>query len=119
MESKVFKDISMTFESNPLTDDIIAIKNVNAIVRSIKNIIYTVPGESFFNESFGSELKGSLFEVLDDINGSIIEDEIKSSLDAYEPRIKLIKVRASPNYDENTFNMLLQYHIIGVKISYY
>ena len=56
-----FKDISMTFESNPLTNDLIAIKNENAIARAIRNIVFTLPGEKFFDPDFGSDISGSLF----------------------------------------------------------
>ena len=67
----------MSFESNPLTDDLIALKNENAIARSIKNIVFTLPGEKFFDPLFGSDISASLFENLDDISGGIIEDQIR------------------------------------------
>ena len=116
MESKVFKDISMTFETNPLTDDLIALKNTTAIVRSIKNIIFTVPGTKFFNPSYGCKITASLFETLDSINANIIEDEIKLSIGKYESRVNLIKVKVSSDFDENVFNVSLQYEVIGVGI---
>ena len=70
--SQGFKDISMSFESNPLTDDLIALKNEDAIARSIKNIVFTLPGEKFFDPEFGSEITGAVFENIDDIAGGII-----------------------------------------------
>ena len=69
--SQGFKDISMTFQSNPLNDDLIAIKNVNAIARSIGNIVLTTPGEKFFEPDFGSRMYSRLlFENIDDITAS-------------------------------------------------
>ena len=70
--SQGFKDISMTFQSNPLNDDLIAIKNENAIARSLRNIVFTTPGEKFFNQSFGSRITESLFENIDEITATII-----------------------------------------------
>ena len=60
--SQGFKDLSMSFQVNPLNDDLIGLKNENAIARSIRNIVFTLPGEKFFNEDFGSQISASLFE---------------------------------------------------------
>ena len=78
-----FKDISMTFQSNPLNFDLIGLKNENAIARSVRNIVFTLPGEKYFDENFGSNISASLFENLDDISGSIIVDEIKQYIKRY------------------------------------
>ena len=66
--SQGFRDISMTFQRHPLNDDIIALKNEQAIARSVRNIVFTTPGEKFFDEDFGSKISASLFENLDDIS---------------------------------------------------
>ena len=78
--SKGFKDISMSFQANPLSNDLIALKNANAIARSVKNIVFTLPGEKFFNEEFGSRITASLFENINDVTASIIVDEITESI---------------------------------------
>ena len=114
--SQGFKDISMTFQSNPLTSDLIALKNENAIARSIRNIVFTVPGEKFFNENFGSRVSKSLFENIDEISASIIQDEIENSILNYEPRVELIEVKTNPNYDNNEFNVTIIYKIIGAGV---
>ena len=85
--SQGFKDISMTFQANPLNEDLIALKNENAIARSIRNIVFTTPGEKFFNPSFGSRITESLFENIDDITATIIVDEIRESIENYEPQV--------------------------------
>ena len=116
--SQGFKDISATFQTNPLNSDLIAIKNETAIARSIRNIVFTLPGEKFFDENFGSNLSASLFENLDDISANIIVDEITQSIVRYEPRVNLIGegVRAFPNYDNNTFDVIIVYEIIGADV---
>ncbi len=114
--SKGFKDISMTFQSNPLNDDLIAIKNENAIARSLRNIVFTLPGEKFFDESFGSRITESLFDNIDDITAAIIVDEISESININEPRADLKDVKAYPDYDNNSFDVVITYDVIGAEI---
>ena len=114
--SQGFKDISMTFQSNPLNGDLIALKNENAIARSVRNIVFTLPGEKFFDEDFGSRISRTLFENVDDISASIITDEIKQSINNYEPRVRLISVNSYPDYDNNSFDVVIVYEIIGADV---
>ena len=115
--SRGFKDISMTFQSNPLNDDLIALKNANAIARSVRNIVMTIPGERFFQPSFGSGVNRVLFNNMDEISASILEDEIRNSIRNYEPRVRLRSLLVSPNFDNNTFDTVITYDIIGADIS--
>ena len=114
--SQGFKDISMTFQSNPLNNDLIAIKNENAIARSLRNIVFTTPGEKFFNQSFGSRITESLFENIDEITATIIVDEIRQSIDNYEPRVEVDDVKAFPDYENNSFDVTITYDVIGSEI---
>ena len=114
--SQGFKDISMTFQVNPLNYDLIALKNETAIARSIRNLVFTYPGERFFNQNLGSRISRSLFENLDDITASIIKDEITNTINNYEPRVNLIEVVVSPNYDNNEFNVTINYRIVGIDV---
>jgi|TARA_R100000008_G_scaffold3525_1_gene2453 phage baseplate assembly protein W len=114
--SQGFKDISMTFQSNPLNDDLIGLKNENAIARSVRNIVFTLPGEKFFNESFGSRITESLFENIDEITATVIVDEIRESVTNYEPRVEVVDVEAFPNYDNNSFDVVLTYDVVGAEI---
>ena len=114
--SQGFKDISMTFQANPLNGDLIGLKNENAIARSVRNIVFTLPGEKYFNEDFGSRISASLFENIDDISAGLIVDEIKQSLNNYEQRIDVINVDAFPDYDNNSFDVIITYNIIGAEV---
>jgi phage baseplate assembly protein W len=114
--SQGFKDISMTFQSNPLTSDLIALKNENAIARSIRNIVFTLPGEKFFNPDFGSRVSRVLFENVDEISSSNIRDEIASSIINYESRVNLKDVIVSPDFDAGAFDVTIIYEIIGADI---
>ena len=114
--SQGFKDISMTFQANPLNFDLIGLKNENAIARLVKNIVFTLPGEKFFDEDFGSRISAALFENIDDIAASEIVDEITESITNYEPRLNLIDVQAFPNFDNNQFDVAIIYEIIGADV---
>ena len=114
--SKSFKDVSMSFKFNPLSGDLIALKNENAIARAVRNIVLTTPGEKFFDPDFGSSVSEILFENVDDITAVSIEDEIKSSLKNYEPRVELINVTVDPNFDANQFDVIITYRIVGIDI---
>ena len=114
--SKSFKDVSMSFKFNPLSGDLITLKNDNAIARAVRNIVLTTPGEKFFDPDFGSSESEILFENVDDITAVSIEDEIKSSLKNYEPRVELINVNVNPNFDANQFDVIISYRIVGIDI---
>ena len=114
--SQGFKDISMSFKSNPLNDDLIALKNANAIARSIRNIVFTVPGEKFFQEDFGSDVSQSLFENFDDLTATTIRDQIESSVERFEPRVNLREVLVNPDFDQNLFDVIIYYDIVGADI---
>ena len=111
-----FKDISMSFQTNPLNDDLIALKNSSAIARSIRNIVFTQPGEKFFNPNFGSRVSESLFDNVDNTSADVIRDQIRSSIRNFEPRVNLLRVVVTPNFDENEMNVKITYEIIGIDV---
>ena len=114
--SKRFKDLSMSFKYNPLSGDLIALKNENAIARAVRNIVSTSPGEKFFDPDFGSSVSEILFENVDDITAVSIQDEIRNCLNNYEPRVDLVNVDVNPNFDENQFDVKITYKIVGIDI---
>ena len=114
--SQSFKDISMSFETNPLNDDLIALKNSSAIARSLRNIVFTRPGEKFFDPDFGSRITESLFENMDEVSALAIRDEIEFSITNFEPRVNLIEVRVTPNFTNNEMNATIVYQIVGIDV---
>ena len=111
--SRGFKDISMSFEVNPITDDIIGVKNDTAIARSIRNLVLTTPGERFFNEDIGSSVSEVLFDTIDDISAATIRDEIEQTIIRFEPRVKLEDVKVKGDFDNHQFDVTITYDIIG------
>lgn len=114
--SKSFKDISLSLKVNPINYDLITVKNETAIARSIRNLIYTYPGEKFFNPDLGSRVSRQLFENFSDITAINIQSEIENTIQNYEPRVDLINVRVEPNFDNLQYNVTIQYRIVGINV---
>ena len=114
MASRAFKDINLSFKRHPVTNDVITIRDEDAIKRSVKNIIFTILGEKPFEPEFGSVVNDSLFELSTSLNEMRVADEIKQSLLNYEPRIDNIKVDVSIYPDSNDLTCTVQYDIVGI-----
>jgi phage baseplate assembly protein W len=114
--SKGFKDISAIFEVNPLNDDLIVLKNANAIARSIRNLIFTNRGDKPFNPFLGSRVNQMLFDPMDQISSVSLKSEIERTINSFEPRVNLDKVTVTPNYDENQYDIVIKYQIIGIDL---
>ena len=114
MTSRAFKDINLSFKRHPVTNDVVTIRDEDAIKRSVKNIIFTILGEKPFEPRFGSIVNESLFELDNTYNDILIQDEIKSSLLKFEPRIANLEVTVTVAPDTNEMNCVVQYDIVGL-----
>ena len=112
--SKAFRDINLSFKRHPVTNDLVAIRDEDAIKRSVKNIIFTILGEKPFEPSFGSVINDALFDLDTNLNEIRIQDEITSSLKRFEPRIDNIIVTVTVVPDTNEMNCTVQYDIVGL-----
>ena len=112
--SKAFRDINLSFKRHPVTNDLVAIRDEDAIKRSVKNIIFTILGEKPFEPNFGSVINDALFDLDTNLNEIRIQDEITSSLNEYEPRISNIIVTVTVAPDTNEMNCTVQYDIVGL-----
>ena len=111
--SKTFKDISLAFQRHPITNDVTVLTNQTAISRSIRNLVLTNVGEKFFNPNIGSRVNSSLFELLDMGAGTAIRSEIESTINNYEPRVFLNTIQVTPLYDDNAFDVVISYFVVG------
>ena len=114
--SQGFKDVSASFKINPLNLDLIALRNENAIARSIRNLIFTLPGEKPFQPNIGCNVTKLLFENLDRLTASSIESEIRNTVNNFEPRVRLRSIIVNPNFDDNIFEVTLKYDIVGIDL---
>ena len=111
--SRAFKDISLSFEPHPITKDLQVLKNENAIRRSVRNIVETIPTERFFNSLLGSDVRRSLFEFVDFGTASVIQGQIEIAIDNFEPRVENVIVEVEPIPDDNVFNVTVIFDIVG------
>ena len=114
--SRSFKDISLSFEPHPVTGDLTVIKDANAIKRSVRNLIQTIPTERFFNSVLGSEVRDSLFDFVDFGTASVIQNQIEITLENFEPRIENVLVEVDPRPDLNEFEVKVIFDVVGQEI---
>ena len=114
--SQGFLDISASWQNNPLSNDLIGLKNENAIARSVRNLILTTQGERPFQPVLGSNVNNLLFDNMDKLTASALKDEIRNTIENYEPRVELEDIVVDPNFDNNEFNVTIQYYIVGIDV---
>jgi len=112
--SRAFKDINLSFKRHPVTNDVVTIRDEDAIKRSVKNIIFTILGEKPFEPRFGSVVNEALFDLTTAYDDILVQDEIKSSLLKFEPRISNLEVTVTVAPDTNEMNCTVQYDIVGL-----
>ena len=114
--SRAFKDISLSFEPHPVTKDLTILKNENAIKKSVRNLVQTIPTERFFNSAIGSEVRDSLFDFVDFGTASAIQNQIEITLENFEPRIDNVSIEVIPRPDLNEFEVTVFFDIIGQEV---
>ena len=114
--SKGFKDLSASFQTNPLSNDLIALKNESAIARSVRNLVLTGQGERPFQPVLGTGVSRLLFENMDKLTASSIRSEIRTTIENYEPRVEINEILVEPDFEGNAFHVTLQYFIIGMDV---
>ena len=114
--SRSFKDISLSFDPHPITKDLPVLKNENAIRRSVRNLVQTIPGERFFNPLLGSSVYESLFDLYDFGTSTLIEQEIITTLENFEPRVANVQVQIDPRPDQNNFDVTIFFDIVGQEL---
>lgn len=114
--SRSFRDISLSFVPHPVTKDLTILRNENAIVRSVRNLVETIPRERFFNSTIGSNVRSSLFDFVDFGTAANIQTQIETAIENYEPRVNNLVVEVLPLPDENSFEVTIIFDIIGQEI---
>ena len=112
--SKGFKDLSASFQTSPLSNDLIALKNESAIARSVRNLVLTIQGERPFQPALGTGVNNLLFDNMDKLTASAIRSEVRTTIENYEPRVEINEIIVEPDYEGNAMNVTLQYFIIGI-----
>ena len=111
--SRSFKDISLSFTPHPVTKDLTVIKDANAIKRSVRNLVQTIPRERFFNPNLVTDIRGSLFDFVDFGTASVIQQQIQTTIENYEPRVDNLEIEVFPRPDQNEFEVNIYFDIVG------
>ena len=114
--SRAFKDISLSFLPHPVTNDLPVLLNERAIVRSVRNIVETIPSEKFFDSLFGTDVRDSLFENFTNSTVTILTDQIRTSINNYEPRVNNINVEVNSKPDLNAIEIIIFFDIVGLNV---
>ena len=110
---QTFKDLSITFKKRPVTDDLVTVKDKAAITQSITALLLTSKGERPFQPQLGCGLRDILFEPLDYSSAALIKQEISQCISRYEPRIRVQRIYCNVDFDNNGYNVEMQYKIVG------
>lgn len=108
-----FRDINITFKKHPVTDDILVSKDASAIKQAIVNLLLTNKGERLFNPDYGSDIRSYLFQPLDYATAAQISNNIRYSISNFEPRISVLSIESTPNFDDNGIDVEMTYEIRG------
>ena len=114
--SRGFRDLSASFQTNPLSNDLIALKNESAIARSVRNLVLTIQGERPFQPVLGTGVSRLLFENMDKLTASAIRSELRTTIENYEPRVEINEIIVEADFERNAFDVTLQYFIIGMDV---
>ena len=115
-KSRAFKDISLSFSPHPVTKDLPVLINERAIVRSVRNLVETIPTERFFNLIIGTDIRASLFENFSRTTVNVIEDQIRDTVRNFEPRVDNVGIEVTSRPDDNTFEIKVLFDIKGLDL---
>tara|TARA_B100000678_G_scaffold287208_1_gene293378 strand:+ start:1145 stop:1546 length:402 start_codon:yes stop_codon:yes gene_type:complete len=115
-KSRAFKDISLSFRPHPVTNDLPVLINERAIVRSVRNLVETMPFERFFNSLIGTEIRDSLFGNFSRTTVYVIEDQIRETIANFEPRVTNVGAEVIGRPDLNEMEVKVLFDIVGLEV---
>tara|TARA_B100000131_G_scaffold251015_1_gene244465 strand:- start:224 stop:625 length:402 start_codon:yes stop_codon:yes gene_type:complete len=114
--SQAFKDISFSFKPHPVTKDLPVLLNERAIIRSVRNLVETIPTERFFQSDIGTDIRASLFENYYPTMKRVIQNQIIETVERYEPRVANLEVQIDASMDDNAFEVTVLFEIVGLEV---
>jgi phage baseplate assembly protein W len=110
-KQSLYADFKKNLAISPISKDLALIKDDEAVKQSIKNLVLTDPGERLMQPFIGGGIRALLFENITPAVLNLIENQVKSTINTYEPRADIINVTASSKYDDNTVNVVVNFYI--------
>ena len=112
--SRIYKDLNLSFQMNTATKDVLKLTDVEAVKRSVRNLINTNHYERPFHPELGSDIRAMLFEPMTPLTALNLQRKVAEVLNNFEPRINLQQVLAVPNIDANSYNLRIMFYVVGV-----
>ena len=115
-KSRAFKDISLSFSPHPVTIDLPDLTNERAVIRSVRNLVETIPTERYFNPILGTDIRDTLFSNYDRAEVMMLEDQIRETLGNFEPRVSNVGATVKARPDDNNLDITVFFDINGLDI---
>ena len=113
--TRLYKDIDLSFTKNPNTRDVNKKLDVQAVKQAIKILVNTQFYERPFNPKFGSQVRGLLFELIDEQTARILATTLQLAIENFEPRAKVEEVICKPNFDLNSYDVEIRFYVTGIR----
>ncbi len=108
-----YQDLDFDFTANPITGDVAKVKSVTSVKRGIRNILMTENTERLFQPEVGSGLKNLLFEQMTNLTAQLLEDEVRSAIDAWEDRAQVININVIPEEEYNRYRVAVLFRLVN------
>ena len=115
-KSRAFKDISLSFSPHPVTKDLPVLVNERAVIRSVRNLVETIPTERCFNSILGTDIRDTLFGNYDRAEVMMIEDQIRETLGNFEPRVSNVGATVKARPEDNNLDITVFFDITGLDL---
>ena len=110
---RIFKDLNLNFAPNLVTNDVSKLTDIEAIKRSVRNLVQLNHYEKPFHPEIGSNIRATLFENLSPITAALLSRNIETVIKTYEPRVELSNIKAIPNIDRNAYDVRIEFFVVN------
>tara|TARA_B100000902_G_scaffold9712_1_gene12002 strand:- start:2327 stop:2752 length:426 start_codon:yes stop_codon:yes gene_type:complete len=113
--NRIYSDLDLDFTRNPVTGDVVKLIDVDAVKRSVKNLIQTNHYERPFHPEIGSDVRALLFENMTPLTALNLERKVAEVLINFEPRASIESIVASPDIDANRYHLQISFYVVGIQ----
>jgi len=108
-----YTDLDLFFGRKSSNSDISKVTDIQAVKRSIRNLVLLNPYEKPFHPEISGGIRGMLFELMTPITATIIAKKVEEVINNFEPRARLVAVRATPDLDKNSYEMSIEFYVVN------
>lgn len=112
---RIYKDLNLNFTRHPVTGDITKVTDIDAVKRSVRNLVLTNHYERPFRPEIGSNIRATLFEPMTPFTANLLTRQIKDVIENFEPRVELVTIKADPNLDRNAYDVAITFNVVNAE----